>query len=159
VVGRYEQLLTPDMLLIIFIIVGVVGRVSIISVAASFLLVMRMLSVGRFFPMLERRSLELGLLFLMVSILVPLASGKIEARDMMKSIFSPLGIITILAGVLATVINAKGLELLQMYPSLLICVVIGSVIGIVLFGGMPVGPLMATAIAALIISVYEKLHG
>jgi uncharacterized membrane protein (DUF441 family) len=144
--------LTPDTLLIIFIIVGVVGRVSIISVAASLLLVLRMLSFGRFFPMLERRSLELGLLFLMVSILVPLASGRIDARDMLKTIFSPLGLLTIAAGIVATVINAKGLNLLQAYPSLLICVVIGSVAGIVLFGGMPVGPLMATAIAALVIS-------
>ncbi len=145
-------MLTPDILLIIFIIVGVVGRVSIVSVAASLLLVLRMLSFSRFFPMLERRSLELGLLFLMVSILVPLASGRIDARDMMKTIFSPLGLVTIAAGIIATMINAKGLHLLQAYPSLLICVVIGSVAGIVLFGGMPVGPLMATAIAALMMS-------
>lgn len=148
-------MLTPDLMLIIFIIVGVVGRVSIISVAASLLLVMRMLSVGRFFPMLERRSLELGLLFLMISILVPLASGKIDARDMLKTIFSPVGLITIMAGIIATVINEKGLELLQLYPSLLICVVVGSVIGIVAFGGMPVGPLMATAIAALMFSMWK----
>ncbi|GMA52504.1 UPF0756 membrane protein [Alicyclobacillus contaminans] len=149
---------TPDLLLILFIIVGAVGRVSIVSVAASMLLVIRMLNFGRFLPMLERRSLELGLLFLMISILVPLASGRIDARDMMRSIFSPVGLITILAGTVATVLNARGLHLLQMHPSLLICVVIGSVAGIVLFGGMPVGPLMATAIAAMILSVYEKLH-
>lgn len=146
-------MLTPDMLLIIFIMVGVVGRVNIISVAASLLLVMRMLRLEKYMGMLERRSLELGLLFLMISILVPLASGKIDARTMIKTIFSPLGVITVGAGILATVMNAKGLALLQTYPSLLIAVVLGSIFGIAMFDGMPVGPLMATAIAALAVSV------
>lgn len=143
---------TPDILLILFILVGVIGRASIISVAASLLLVMRMLRLERYMGLLERRSLELGLLFLMISILVPLASGRIDAREMVRTIFSPLGIITVGAGVLATVMNAQGLELLQNYPALLIGVVVGSILGISLFDGMPVGPLMATALAALVVS-------
>ncbi|MCL6515594.1 DUF441 domain-containing protein [Alicyclobacillus sp.] len=150
---------TPEILLIVFILVGVLGRATIVSVAASLLLIVRMLRFDRLFPMLERRSLELGLLFLMISILVPLASGRIDARDMMRTIFSPLGLVTVIAGVIATVINAEGLQLLKDYPPLLISVVIGSVIGIALFGGMPVGPLMATAIAALCVQIFEWLHG
>lgn len=148
-------MLTPDFLLILFILVGVVGRVSIISVAASLLLVMRMLRLMKYMVVLERRSLEIGLLFLMISILVPLANGRIDARAMVKTIFSPLGIITVGAGVIATVMNARGLTLLQTYPALLIAVVIGSILGIVMFDGMPVGPLMATAIAALAVSVID----
>lgn len=151
-------MLTPDILLILFIVVGVVGRVSIISVAASLLLVMRMLRLEKYMGVLERRSLELGLLFLMISILVPLASGRIDARTMTKTLCSPLGIITVGAGVLATVMNARGLELLQTFPSLLIAVVLGSILGIALFDGMPVGPLMATAIAALVVSIFEMFR-
>lgn len=146
-------MITPDILLIVFIIVGVIGRVNIISVAASVLLVLRMLRLDRLFPMLERRSLELGLLFLMVSILVPLAQGKVSSREMVTTIVSVAGLATIIGGIVATVLNARGMALLQESPPLLLSVVVGSVIGIVIFRGIPVGPLMATAIAALFVSI------
>jgi uncharacterized membrane protein (DUF441 family) len=150
---RREIVLTPDIFLILFIIIGVIGRVNIISIAASILLVLRMLRLERYFPMLERRSLELGLLFLMLSILVPLASGKINARELTGSILSIAGVATVIGGIVATMLNARGLSLLQSYPSLLLSVVIGTIIGIVVFRGMPVGPLMATALAALFLTV------
>ncbi|MCL6547610.1 MAG: DUF441 domain-containing protein [Alicyclobacillus sp.] len=146
-------MLTPEILLIVLIIVGVVGRVHIVSIASSLLLVLRMLRLERFFPMLERRSLELGLLFLMISILVPLASGKVSGREMMSTIFSVAGIATVAGGIAATILNAKGLELLQAFPSLLISVVLGSVIGIVVFRGVPIGPLMATSLAAFFLMI------
>lgn len=148
-------MLTPDILLIIFIIIGAIGRVSIISVAASLLLVLRLLRLERYFGILERRSLELGLLFLMISILVPLANGRINSREMMTSILSVAGLFTIVGGVVATVLNARGLALLQAYPALLMSVVIGTIIGIVVFRGMPVGPLMAMAMAALGLMVVD----
>lgn len=147
--------MTPDLILIVFILVGVLGRVSIVSVAASILLVFRMLRLERFYPLIERRSLELGLLFLMVSILVPLAAGKVGPRAMLGTIFSIAGVATVIGGILATMLNAKGLALLQTYPSLLLSVLLGTVIGIVFFKGMPVGPLMATAIAALCLSMID----
>ncbi|WDL97120.1 DUF441 domain-containing protein [Alicyclobacillus sp. ALC3] len=148
---------SPDLFLIIFIVLGAVCRVNLVSVAASILLVVRMLHLNRYMPLLERRSLEFGLLFLMISILVPLAMGKISARDMAETIFSPIGLLTVVGGVVATVMNAKGLALLQTYPSLLLGVVVGTVLGIVLFRGMPVGPLMAAALAAVAMSIFEFL--
>jgi len=150
--------MTPEIILIIFILVGVLGRVSIVSVAASILLAFRMLRLERFFPVIERRSLELGLLFLMVSILVPLAAGKVSPKAMLGTIFSIAGIATVIGGILATMLNARGLALLQTYPSLLLSVLLGTVVGIVFFKGMPVGPLMATAIAALCLSVIDYLR-
>lgn len=148
---------TPDLFLIIFIVLGAIGRVNLISVAASLLLVVRMLHFNRYLPMLERRSLELGLLFLTISILVPLAMGRISAKDMTTTILSPAGVLTIAGGIVATLINAKGLLLLQTYPSLLLCIVVGTILGIVLFRGMPVGPLMAAALAAVALSMLEWL--
>ncbi|MCF8563714.1 DUF441 domain-containing protein [Alicyclobacillus tolerans] len=150
-------MLTPEMFLILFIVVGVVSRVNIVSVAASLLLILRMLRLERYFPMLERRSLELGLLFLMISILVPLANGKVNGKEAAEAIFSVAGIATILGGIVATVINNRGLILLQTNPSLLLSIVVGTVVGIVLFRGMPVGPLMAAALAAVTIGLIDLI--
>lgn len=144
---------TPDVLLIIFIIVGALARASVVTVAASLLLALRMLNLHRFLPMIERRSLELGLLFLMIALLAPIAGGRLSSRDVGETLFSTAGLVTVFGGIIATVINGRGLDMLQESPSLLVCVLIGSVIGIVAFRGMPVGPLMATAIAALLLRV------
>lgn len=149
---------TPDIFLLLFIVIGVVARVSIVSVAASLLLVLRMLRLERWLPLAERRSLEIGLLFLMIAVLTPLAKGELSAREMARTVFSVPGIMTIVGGVVATVLNDKGLHLLQDYPALLLCVVLGSVIGVVVFRGAPVGPLMAAALAALGLSVWQWLR-
>ncbi len=146
---------SPELLLIAFIIIGTISKVNIVSVAASVLLVMRMLNLTRWFPMLERRSLELGLLFLMISIFIPLAAGRLSTRDMLSVITSPAGIAAIFGGIIATMMNAKGLFLLQGDPALLFGILTGSVIGIVYFDGMPVGPLMAAALAALFLQFFR----
>lgn len=149
---------TPDLFLVMFIVLGIISRVNLISVAASLLLVVRMLHYNRILPLLERRSLEAGLLFLLISILVPLAMGRVSARDMAQTVFSPVGVLTVAGGIAATIMNAKGLTLLQSYPALLFCVIVGTVLGIVLFRGMPVGPLMAAALAAVALSALEWLR-
>lgn len=147
------MLITADLFLILIIVVGVLGKANTVSVAASLLLVMRMLNMQRWFPMIERRSLEFGLLFLMISILTPLASERVSMREIVFNLFTPAGFATIIGGIIATLINAKGLALLQSAPSLLFSVLIGTIAGIILFKGMPVGPLMATAIAAVCLQI------
>lgn len=104
---------------------------------------------------LERRGLELGLVLLMISVLVPFAAGRVSPRDLLEASVTIPGIVTILSGAIATHLNGQGLELLQGAPSLMIGLVVGSIIGVVLFGGIPVGPLMAGGIAALILNILK----
>jgi len=63
------------------------------------------------------------------------------------------GILAIIGGMLATYMNGKGLDLLKMDPQLIIGLVIGSIIGIVMLRGIPVGPLMAAGITAFLLKV------
>ncbi|GGJ10327.1 UPF0756 membrane protein [Alicyclobacillus cellulosilyticus] len=147
------------MILILLLVVGVIGRVNTLAAAACMLLAVRLLHLGRYFPLIERRSLEVGLLCLMISILVPVAAGEVGTRELTASLFSVPGWVTLFSAVLATILNAHGLSLLQNHPSLLICVVLGAVIGIVVFHGMPIGPLMATSLAACILWVLDLLRG
>lgn len=145
-----------EVMLVLLIVVGLLGRSHIIATAASLLLILKLTSLERFFPAVERRGLELGLLFLMMSVLVPFASGKIQWKD-----FSPLfttvpGLLALLGGALATYMNGRGLELLKMDPSMIVGLVIGSILGILLLQGIPVGPLMAAGITALFIQILRN---
>lgn len=140
-------------MLVALIIVGLLGRSHIISTAASILLILKLTSLDRFFPTVERRGLELGLLFLTMAVLVPFASGKIEWRDFLPLFTTVPGIMALIGGALATYMNSKGLLLLKLDPEMIVGLVLGSIIGIVFFKGIPVGPLMAAGITALLIQV------
>lgn len=142
-----------DVLLVILIIIGLAGRSPIITTAACVLLVVKLVSLDRFLPSIERRGLELGLLFLTMGVLVPFASERISYRDVASVFTTWPGLIALTGGAIATYMNGKGLELLKMDPQLIVGLVIGSIFGILFMRGIPVGPLMAAGITAFLLKL------
>ncbi len=140
-------------MLVILIIVGLIGRSPIIATAASILLVLKLTSLERFFPTVERRGLELGLLFLTIAVLVPFATEKVTWKQITPLFTTVVGLLALAGGALATYMNGKGLDMLRTEPHLIVGLVIGSIIGIVFFRGIPVGPLMAAGITALLMKI------
>ncbi|MFC4768872.1 DUF441 domain-containing protein [Effusibacillus consociatus] len=143
-----------EIVLVLLIIVGIVGRASILATAASVLLILKLSNLQRFFPALERRGLEIGLLFLMIAVLVPLVNGKIQTKELWGTFFTTSGLFALFGGIVATYLNGQGLIMLRMEPQLMLGLVIGSIIGIAFMKGIPVGPLMGAAIAALLMKIY-----
>ncbi|MCS1350760.1 DUF441 domain-containing protein [Mechercharimyces sp. CAU 1602] len=144
----------PELILVVLIIIGLLGRSPIIATAASLLLVLKLTQLERLFPAVERRGLEFGLLLLTISVLVPFASGKITLKDILAVFSSPPGMLALISGAVATYMNGKGLDLLRLDPQIIIGLVIGSIIGIVFLRGIPVGPLMAAGITALLLHLF-----
>lgn len=149
--------LTVEIMLVLLILTGVLGRSPIIATAASFLLMMKLIHLQRFFPTFERRGLELGLLFLTIAVLAPFASGKVTWEDIQKVFFSVPGAMAILGGAIATRLNGKGLDLLKDDPYLMVGLVVGSVLGILFLRGVPTGPLMGAALTMLFLKIAEFL--
>lgn len=143
-----------NVLLVILILIGLLGRSHIITTAACVLLIVKLISLDRYLPTIERRGLELGLLFLTMGVLVPFASERINAKDVLSVFTSWPGIIALLGGAIATYMNGKGLELLKFDPQLIVGLVIGSIFGIVFLRGIPVGPLMAAGITAFLLKLF-----
>lgn len=146
-----------DLLLLVLIVIGLVGRSHIITTAACVLLVIKLVSLDRYLPAIERRGLELGLLFLTMGVLVPFATEKISYKEIASVFTSWPGIIALIGGAAATYMNGKGLELLKIDPQLIVGLVIGSIFGIVFLRGIPVGPLMAAGITALLLKIFQLL--
>lgn len=142
-----------EALLVALILIGLIGKSNILATAACILLVVKLTRLYSLFPLLERRGLELGLLFLMVSVLVPFATGKIPPKEILTSFTSVSGILAILGGTIATYMNGQGLNMLKIDPELMVGLVIGGILGIVFFKGIPVGPLMAAGLTALFMNV------
>lgn len=147
--------MNPDLLLILFILIGLIGRSPIIATAASFLLIVKLIHLERFFPMMERRGLEFGLLFLMIAVLAPFASGKVSHKDLASVFSSVPGILALIGGAVATYMNGKGLDMLRGDPQLIAGIVAGSIFGIIFLQGIPVGPLMAAGITAILLKLFQ----
>lgn len=146
-----------EMILVILILIGLIGRSPLIATAASLLLIIKLIHLERFLPSLERRGMEFGLLFLTIAVLVPFAAERITWRDVTHIFTSVPGMIALIGGALATYMNGKGLDLLKMDPQLTVAMVMGSIFGILFLRGIPVGPLMAAGITALFLQVIHYL--
>lgn len=142
-----------ETLLLVLIVIGLVAKAPLIATSACILLVLKLTKLTHYFPLIERRGLELGLLFLMLSVLVPFASGKISFKELKSCFISIPGMMAIIGGALATYMNGDGLRMLKVQPELLLGLVIGSIVGIVFFKGIPVGPLMAAGLTALFLKI------
>ncbi|MFE5322913.1 DUF441 domain-containing protein [Paenibacillus sp. NPDC056579] len=146
-----------DILLVVLIIIGLIGRSHIITTAACVLLIVKLIHLDRFLPTIERRGLELGLLFLTMGVLVPFASERISFKDVTSMFTTWPGILALLGGAIATYMNGKGLELLKIDPQLIVGLVIGSIFGIIFLKGIPVGPLMAAGITAFLFKLFTLI--
>ncbi|MFA7467043.1 MAG: DUF441 domain-containing protein [Desulfotomaculaceae bacterium] len=140
-------------LLVALLLIGIVSRSNLIATAACVLLIIKFANLNFIFPLLEKRGLEIGLLFLLLAILVPVATGRVSEKDLLCTFTSVSGILAIAGGALATHLNGEGLKLLQIDPEIIFGLLVGSVFGIVFMGGIPVGPLMAAGLTALFLGV------
>ncbi|WP_053957536.1 DUF441 domain-containing protein [Inediibacterium massiliense] len=150
--------------LLILLILAMVGKNNALAVAISALIFLMLLGqmggeIKSFshtiLVFLDQYGLNLGLVLLMIGILAPFALGESDVISMLMTFKTYKGLIGILAGLLVAIFGAKGGYLLQIEPSTVTSVVIGTIIGIVLFKGYPVGPLIGSGIAYFMIYIAE----
>lgn len=142
-------------LLIVFLI-GVFSRNNLLAAAASIVMIMKFMHLQHFYPLLERRGIELGLLFLTTSLLIPFATGKVTYADIGYTLRSSIGIFAIVGGLLGAYLNSLGLDLVAIRPEIIPGILIGIVISVSFFGGVSVGPVMAAGITALLLNLLLK---
>ncbi|SMB92657.1 Uncharacterized membrane protein, DUF441 family [Desulfonispora thiosulfatigenes DSM 11270] len=146
-------------ILLILILIGVLGHSNILAASACVLLVMKLSNLSHYFDLISRRGLEVGLLFLMLSVLVPFASDEMNFKDMLRGIFSWPGFFCAVGGAIATYMNGAGLSMLKVQPELMTGLVVGAIVGIVVFKGVPVGPLMSAGLAAFFMQIFNFIKG
>jgi uncharacterized membrane protein (DUF441 family) len=139
--------------LILLLLLGMWARSNLVAAAAGILLVIRFTRMNFVYPILERRGIELGLLFLTIAMLIPFAVGKVNIREVFQSFLTVPGVLAVIGGAIATNLNGRGLHLLTENSHLMFGLIVGSILGIVLWGGIPVGPLMAAGATYLMLEM------
>lgn len=150
-------LMNSSFFLYIIIILGLLAQSRVIVLAGFSLLLTKELGLTLITEFLSNKGIEIGLIFLLMAILAPILLTPIDWGEFINTLINWQTLVAVVSGLLATQFNGMGLKLLEVSPHLVIGIVIGSLIGIVLFGGIPVGPLMAAGIAALLLELVEVI--
>ncbi|UFJ42278.1 DUF441 domain-containing protein [Brevibacillus humidisoli] len=145
-----------NVILLALLALGIVGGNPTISIAVCVLLLLRLVNAERVFPYLEQYGLQLGIIVLTISVLSPIASGKISPETMYKTLNNWQSILAILIGAVVAYLGGRGVTLMSESPLVVTGLLVGTIIGVSLFRGVPVGPLIAAGLMAFILQFLPK---
>lgn len=148
-----KQMIHDNLMLLLILALGLAFNNNLVAAGAGSLLVLKLIRLQTVLFLLERRAMDLGLLFLLIAVLVPFALDKVGVKDIWLTFQSLQGILAVVGGVAAAYLCGQGLVLLQVQPEVVVGLVVGTILGVSLLRGIPVGPLAAAGVTALLFSI------
>lgn len=139
------------LLLLVFIALGILGHNHSVTVAACFLLLIQQSPLNKYAFLLEQYGLQLGILMLTIGVLAPLITGKVKPDEIAMLFSSWKTIAAILVGILVAWLGGRGVVLMSAQPTVVTGLLVGTILGVALFKGIPVGPLIAAGILSLVL--------
>lgn len=111
----------------------------------------RITPLNEFFPTCSKHGLNIGIIILTIGVLTPIASGKIPGDAILKSFLSWKSLLAIAIGLLVAWLGGRGVKLMSNQPDIVAGLLIGTVAGVAVLRGVPVGPLIVAGILSLLI--------
>lgn len=142
-------------ILLILTVIGIITRIDSLSIAAFFLVILRLFKLNFLFPKFESYGMTIGVIIVTISILSPIAEGKYSLMDIFESIKTPLGVMAIIGGIIVIFFTGRGYNLLLSNSSIILPLLVGTIIGMIVFKGVPVGPLVASGFAIIFFQIYQ----
>lgn len=139
-----------SLILLVLAGLGIVSGNSTVTIAMVVLLLLRVTSFHSAFPWLEKYGMTIGIIILTIGVMTPLASGKISINQVMESFLHWKSLLAIGIGILVAYLGG-GVTLMSGQPIIVTGLLIGTVIGVAFFKGVPVGPLIAAGLLSLLI--------
>lgn len=136
------------LLLVALILLGVLGNNHSITISATVLLLIQQTFLKQLLPYLEKHGLTVGVIILTIGVLAPLVSGKIALPEI-KQLLDWKMLLAIIVGIFVAWLGGRGIHLMGNQPILVTGLLIGTIVGVAFFGGVPVGPLIAAGILSI----------
>jgi len=143
-----------NLLLLLLLAVGILGNNNSVAIAVTVLLLLRLLGQHKALTMLEGYGLHAGVILLTIGVLAPIATGKIGAEEMMKTFVSPAALLAIAIGMFVSYLGGRGVGLMSAQPLVVTGLMVGTILGVAFFRGVPVGPLIAAGMMSVVLGVY-----
>ncbi|MBI6872578.1 DUF441 domain-containing protein [Clostridium aciditolerans] len=139
------------------IIISFVTKNKNLSIAAFVIFVVSLINNQKSIYFIEKYFLDIGMIFLMMWMLVPLIKAENSLTPNIKSLLNLNGLVSFIVGVAVVMLAAQGVSFLKGSVDVLTGVILGSIIGVALLGGVPVGPLIASGIAYEIVRLINAI--
>jgi uncharacterized membrane protein (DUF441 family) len=138
--------------LLVLLACGIFGHNSAVTIAAAVLIVLKITPLSSLLPYVQAHGLNIGIIILTIGVLTPIASGKISGESILKSFLSWKSLLAIAIGVFVAWLGGRGVKLMSNQPDVVAGLLLGTVAGVAVLRGVPVGPLIAAGILSLLIS-------
>lgn len=130
------------------IVLGVLGNNHTITVAATVLLLFQQTVLSKYLPLLDQYALPYAIILLTIGVLSPLVSGK-NSLPPLAELFNFKMLSAIFIGIFVAWLGGRGVPFMSAQPIIITGLLIGTIIGVAFFGGVPVGPLIAAGLLSL----------
>ncbi|WP_112181596.1 MULTISPECIES: DUF441 domain-containing protein [Paraliobacillus] len=142
--------------LLLLFALGYIGKNQSIMIAVYVLLGMKLFKMDdKLFPYIQDKGMLWGVTIITIAVLIPIASGDIGFKDLIESVKSYYGWIALGAGAFVAIVAKGGLDLLANDPHLTTALVMGTILAVVLFQGVAVGPLIGAGIAYMVMRIVD----
>lgn len=142
-----------DVTLLILLRLAALGFIShntTVAVSILVLIIVRVTPLSTFFPWIEKQGLSIGIIILTIGVMAPIASGTLPPSTLIHSFLNWKSLVAIAVGVIVSWLG-RGVTLMGSQPQLVAGLLVGTVLGVALFRGVPVGPLIAAGLVSLIV--------
>ncbi|WP_034914743.1 MULTISPECIES: DUF441 domain-containing protein [Erwinia] len=122
-----------------------------VTIALLVLIIVKMTPLSSLFPWIEKQGVSIGIIVLTIGMLAPIASGAIPTSTLIQSFLNWKSLLAIAVGIFVSWVGGRGVTLMGSQPGVVAGLIIGTIIGVSLFRGVPVGPLIAAGLVSLFI--------
>jgi uncharacterized membrane protein (DUF441 family) len=130
---------------------SIFARNYAVAAAMFVLIVIRLTPLALYFPWLQKHGLNISMALLMVAVMVPIADGQIAPTELLKSFTHWKSLTAIAVGIFVAWLGGRGVTLMAAQPGTVAGLMVGTVLGVAFFRGVPVGPLIAAGLLSLLI--------
>ncbi|KAA8788619.1 DUF441 domain-containing protein, partial [Lactobacillus crispatus] len=97
--------------LTLVLVVALLGKNMSLIIATGVVMVFKLLPfTSKWLPTIQAKGINWGVTIISVAILVPIATGQIGFKDLIKTFKSPAGWIAILAGIAVAILSRYGVD-------------------------------------------------
>lgn len=139
------------LVLLVLLACGIFSHNTAVTIAAAALIVLKITPLNELLPYVQQHGLNIGIIILTIGVLARIASGKIPGDSILKSFLSWKSLLAITIGLFVAWLGGRGVKLMSSQPDVVAGLLIGTVAGVAVLRGVPVGPLIAAGILSLLI--------
>lgn len=144
-------------IMLAILLCGVVGHNMSVAYAAGAVILLKVLGLNQVIDVLGDKGITWGIILLTAAIFVPIATGKITWEDILHCFQSPVGIVSLIVGAGVAIFGYLGVDYMKASPEVATALIIGTMIGVFFFRGVPVGPLIASGVVYVVMTIWQKL--